>query len=132
MLECADACLLLAEELDLESNVFTASLRGRCVCLQSVVQGDSGKLLRSYTCLTKTSDMSARQYIRAFTDRRSPQVWNYGKELEPCAIPSPVLVSIWTSKLLNQYRLLSLSSGVRCFGALMIWYVARDSRPYPA
>ena len=43
MLECADACLLLAEELDLESNVFTASLRGRCVCLQSVVQGDSGK-----------------------------------------------------------------------------------------
>jgi len=44
MLECADACLLLAEELDLESNVFTASLRGRCVCLQSVVQGDSGEL----------------------------------------------------------------------------------------
>jgi hypothetical protein len=42
MLECADACLLLADELDLEGNVFTASLRSRCVTLQSVVQGDTG------------------------------------------------------------------------------------------
>lgn len=41
MLDCADACLLLAEELDHERNVFTASLRSRCVCFQSVVQGDS-------------------------------------------------------------------------------------------
>lgn len=42
MLECADACLMLSEELDPERNVFTASLRCRCVTLQSVVHGDSG------------------------------------------------------------------------------------------
>jgi len=59
MLECADACLLLAEELDLESNVFTASLRGRCVCLQSVVQGDSGKL---------SNDMARFDYAWKHTD----------------------------------------------------------------
>ena len=42
MLECADACLLLCDELNVSgSNVLAVSLLSRCTNLQSVVTGDS-------------------------------------------------------------------------------------------
>ena len=43
MLECADACLLLCDELDISSNFHIAGLLAHCTTLQSVIMGDSGK-----------------------------------------------------------------------------------------
>ena len=41
MLECADACLMLCDELDVPSNVLVLALSYKCVLLQSVVEGDT-------------------------------------------------------------------------------------------
>lgn len=41
MLECADACLMLRDELDVPSNVLVLALSYKCVLLQSSLEGDT-------------------------------------------------------------------------------------------
>lgn len=41
MLEIADACLLLCDELDVQSNLLSLLLMYKCVCFQAVVGGDT-------------------------------------------------------------------------------------------
>lgn len=43
MLECADACLILCEELDPPGNLLSLILLYRCCCLQSCVRGDTSE-----------------------------------------------------------------------------------------
>lgn len=44
MLECADACVMLCDELDGSSNFQILGLLAHCVTLQSVVMGDTSLL----------------------------------------------------------------------------------------